>query len=210
MTAAGYEKRYWRDGWQRALVRAGNVITAYEKSGSRNLAFEALAQECSNAKNAPQLAELVAKHRQTSPEDPRLPEWEAEIVWLKGDYAATLDFLTKHRDALLLARRYRWTLDERRIRCLVRLKRMEEAAKEADEIAKNDSSGGVRTIQVLAHAANGDVTKTLELMEKIKGSPYLTAQCYRDEDLGPILKKDEFKQVREKYPQPKDLGLDDD
>jgi predicted Zn-dependent protease len=209
LNLAGYQKRYWRYGWQRALIRAGRVLVAYEGSGSRNLAFETLAQECSSAKNADQLRQLVAAHRQTTPDDPRLPEWDAELVWLKGDYAATLDFLTKNREQLLLTPRYRWMLDERRIRCLVRLKRTAEAVQIAEERAKADDVG-VRTFQVLAHAAHGDVNKTLEVMEKMKDLPYLLSQCYHDEDLGPILKSDRFKAVREKYPQPKDSDLDDD
>lgn len=209
LIAAGYQKRYWRYGWQRALVRAGRVLIAYEGSGSRNLAFETLAQECSNAKNVDQLRLLVAAHRQTSPDDPRLPEWDAETLWLKGDYAAALDFMTKNRDQLLVMPRYRWMLDERRIRCLIRLKRTADAVQAAEEVAKADV--GVRTIRVLAHAANGDLNKTLELMEKMKDLPYLLSQAYQDEDLGPILKSDRFKTVREKYPQPKDIiDLDDD
>ena len=78
---------------------------------------------------------------------------------------------------------------------------------EEDE-AEKFAEKGDRLLPVLAHAASGDVPATIAAMEKARGRDrYLVEDCYRDPDLGPILRSEPFAAFRERFPEPKTSGV---
>ena len=70
------------------------------------------------------------------PDDPQLPVWEAEARWLARDYAGAARLLRKHRKAFLADPRHRWKFYPRLLTSLVRLKRADEACKEAEGLLR--------------------------------------------------------------------------
>lgn len=145
---------------------------------------------------------VVAVHRQTYPDDPELIIWDPETRWLKKDYDGSLQLLTDHRDDVFARQRNQWKADNYRVRCLVKLNRTKEAIEAAEAVVKKKY--GNRLLLILAYAASGNVKKTIAVLEAEKIPAYLLDSCYRDEDLGPILRGESFKEFREKYPEKKE------
>src|SRR5262249_44491107 len=61
-----------------ALYKLGKGVWAYTELGRDPQTFEQLAHWFSRDRDARGLETLIAAHRQTDPEDPRLPFWETE------------------------------------------------------------------------------------------------------------------------------------
>jgi predicted Zn-dependent protease len=193
----------FRDGLFRARVREGRAAEAYRKNEPGAETFEALAGLCLREKDAKQLQALIDAHRQSGAEAPEdLPAWELEVLWLNQDYEGALKLLAERREDVFSLPRHRWKADDYRVRCLVRLKRADEAVREAEEVASGGA--GNRVLQVLALAAAGDVKKTTAVVEKMRPKPYFLRSCYQDADLGPLLRGEPFRDFREKFPEPKD------
>jgi predicted Zn-dependent protease len=195
---------------QYALVKAGKATSAYAEQGPGKKAFDQLAWVCEGAKDGKQLEELVKAHRRHDPADRSLPAWEAEARWLLGDYEGTVAILRKQGRRALALPAHTWRLRDRLVRSLVRLKRFDEALKEAQA---RGPGGRNMVLEVLVRAAAGDMAKTAEALQAGGDRPYLVASCYRDPDLGPLLRGDRFRAVRERYPEPKEgdepLGPED-
>jgi hypothetical protein len=202
--AKGAKKDEWRfrNGLLRAKVKAGQAANAYQEAELGPRAFEDLANLCIQEKDAKQLQALIDVHRKARPDDPKVAVQELNVKWLNKDYEGALRLLNEHREDVFSWQRFRWTYNDHLIRCLVRLKRTPEAVREAEAIAKKRF--GDQTLLVLAHAASGDVKQTLATLEKIRPESFFLSGCYQDEDLGPILRSEPFREVREKFPEPKD------
>jgi len=194
-----------RSGYRLNLtrVKAGNAVRAYEESEKGSQEFEQLAAACVQEKDSRQLQGLIDVHRRLSPDDSKLPQWEADALWLKQDYDGLVKRLNANR-ADFATPAFRWKFDGYLIRSLVRLKRTRDAIQEAESLAKKRSSNAMWL--VLAHAASADVKSTIAVLAKqrIGGRQALVETCYRDEDLGPILKSEPFRELREKFPEPKE------
>jgi tetratricopeptide (TPR) repeat protein len=181
-----------------ARVRASQAVAAYAEVGPGSLPFTQLAWDCDSAKDGKQLEALVAAHRRHDPDDRTLPAWDAEARWLKGDYAETVDLLRKQeRRAFLRDGKLR----DRLVRSLVRLRRFDEARQEA---VAAPGRGGGRVLLALVHASAGDVARTTEVVQACAGQPYLLRSLYRDPDLGPLLRGERFRSLRERFPEPQE------
>src|SRR5581483_9835401 len=123
-----------------------------------------------------------------------------ELRWLKQDYEGALRLLTERREDVFSQPPYRWKAKEYQVRCLVKLKRYDEAIRAADEIVKKRL--GDRLLLVLAHAARGDVPQTITAMGNQGKDTFFVQHCYQDDDLGPILKSKQFQAFRAKFPEP--------
>jgi predicted Zn-dependent protease len=208
--AKGSSPDQWalRQGLTRARVLAGEAVKLYQECGTGAQAFTDLAFQCQANKDAGQLEVLLAAHRKTDPDDPNLASWELEVRWLKNDYKEVLALLEEHRDGIFRMPSHRWKVDNYRVRCLVKLKRTDEALREAEAITKTKQ--GNRVLLVLAHAARGDVPKVLATIGQQRPGSFLLEDCYRDADLGPILRSEPFREFRERFPEPTRVGPVDD
>ncbi len=184
-------------------IKAGKAAATYQEFGRGNRIFQDLAQQCLNDKNAPQLADLIAAHRLDRPEDSHIPAWELDVKWLNQDYAGTWQLLTQNRQRLAGHSSFRWKFDNYLVRCLVKLKKTTEAIQEAETIVHKRQ--GNRLLLVLAQASAGDVNRTIAVMDKHR-SQYLVEDCYRDPDLGPLLRGEPFREFRLRFPEPKKEG----
>lgn len=197
--ATAQDRWMFRNGMFRARIRAGQAVAAYEEFGRDAPTFESLANLCVTAKDAGQLAGLVAAHRKLHPQDANLPAWDLDVKWLGKDYEGVLKLLGEHRDGIF-AQRFRWKANDCRVRCLVRLKRTKEALEEVQALRKNGGNNDL--LLVLATAAQGDARQTIAVMQALSPRLYFLGFCYADEDLGPILKGASFRPFRDKFPEP--------
>jgi hypothetical protein len=187
----------------RARIKAGKAVATYQEFGQGIRTFEDLARDCLNDKNPAQLAALVIAHRQVDPDDHTLPMWEVEAARLNNDDDAALKLLAAHQELFKLPR-FRWQAHDLQVRSLVRKKQFAEAVREAQAFTKKQRAPSLTL--VLAHAAQGDVKQMLAVMESHRVQYYFIDDCYRDPDLGPILRGDGFAAFRERYPEPKAVG----
>jgi predicted Zn-dependent protease len=188
-----------RRGLERAVVMAGKSVAHYRAEGGRGT-FLGLVNACVEDKNAAELAALIAERRKTNPKDRDLLVWETELKALNKDHEGVLKTLTEHREKLVDNPRQRWRMQNLLVRTLIELKRFKDAVREAEEFAKT----GDRLLPVLAHASAGDVAGTIAALEKAsRRDRYLVEACYRDPQLGPILRSDAFAEFRKRFPEPK-------
>jgi hypothetical protein len=175
-----------------ARFKAGKALEAYEQIGPRKQTFDQLTELLADENDAACLQELVSAHRKQSPDDADLPRWQAEVHWLKKEYAPCAELLLKNQE--LLAENYQ--LREHLIRSLIRLKRFDEAVVEAEK----PKVGGFH--RLIAHACAGNVARVETDVEQLTKEGFSPASFYADPDLGPALRGDKFRALREKYPEP--------
>jgi hypothetical protein len=187
-------KRHLADGLARALIRQKQTVEHYRVSGSDAEAFRSLALLCVNENAGAELEDLLAVHRKNHPKDPEIVLFEGEAQFLRGAYEAAWTSYNRY-DGKQKAPR------EKMMACLVRLKRLGEAVKLAKDWEENLLDGNPIPI-ILAHAAAGDVKETARLMGTHARRYYHLEQAYRSAELGPLLRSDAFRQVRERFPEP--------
>jgi hypothetical protein len=201
-----------RQGLMHAIVRQGKTIEQYRIAGSDPEAFLPLAQVCVTERAVAELDALLEAHRKANPKDPHIRSFEGEAAFLKGDYTTAwerlkdvkredssrlLGFFTKNDDGHSVAA---YSLRDKALVSLVRLKRTDEAVRLALDWEINSPSASPIPM-ILAHAAAGDVKQTLRLVEAHARHHIGLADFYRNEDLGPRLRSDAMKQVRERFPE---------
>jgi hypothetical protein len=91
------------------------------------------------------------------------------------------------------------------VRSLARLKRYDEALKEAEPGAREQF--GNHLLVAVVHALAGDVAKTGAALEESVRRYGDTYSIYGDPDLGPALRSEPFRALRERYPEPKRFDL---
>lgn len=119
-----------------------------------------------------------------------------DLLWLQEKYVELISFIQKY-----YSKRSRRRKEEFLIRALIKLKRTDEAIKEAENQLKkynNDPSIPI----IYAFAATGDVERTIRFTSTLlKTTKYIEAsELYESEYLGPILKSPAFSAFREKFP----------
>ncbi len=164
--------------------------------------FEDLAAMCIQEKNPAELESLIAAHRVAYADGGDLPVWNAELRWLKKDYEGVLTLLEANREEAFALPRNKTTYDNLLVRSLLKLDRIDEAVRQADLIGRRKLSN--RVLVVLAHAATGDAKQTIAATAKLGPPRYLLWDCYHDEDLGPMLRGDAFREFRERFPEPRE------
>jgi len=97
----------------------------------------------------------------------------------------------------LLSGARRWKFEGSLVRGLVRAGKAEQAVKEAEALTKSGHLDPL--LLVLAHAAQGDVQKTIAAAEKLRDG-LARQRCYQDEDLSPLLRREAFAAFRTRFP----------
>ncbi len=186
-------------GIQRARVKAGKALTLYKETADDAQAFFNIADQCVREKEAAQLKAVVDEYRKIEPDDPLLPRFDLEYLVLKKDDAGVL---VKHAEIVKGPRKFpdEQFLSDRLVRALIHLKKIDEANKVALEAGKKRYSD--RLLPVLVAAATGNVDKTIAAIEKSRPTRFNLQHYYQDQDLGPMLRADGFRAVRERFPEP--------
>ena len=184
----------------RAAIQSGvAALVLREQAGDTNT-YRALVTQCLLAKRTDQLGAVLRMQRSIDPDDGELEVDELDLLWLKKDYAEIVRRLNAATDGPLRALRFSYRVEAHRIRSLVRLKRFPEAVAVAEAALKKGSYSSV--LLLLPYAAQGDVKRTLEFADKYCRASYVLRECYRDEDLGPLLRSPAFASFRERFPEP--------
>jgi len=188
-----------RNGLVRARIKLGKAVETYHELKANTHAFFDIATQCMVVKDGVQLHQLLTAHRQAHPGDKNIGVWDVEVHWQKKDYEAAVKAIQANR-SLLKNPNWRWKCEGYLVRGLVRTKQSKEAIQEAEAIVHK--SNGAPVLLALALASTGDVPRLLEFMESTKNQRFLVEDCYRDEDLGPLLRSDAFRAVQQRYPPP--------
>jgi tetratricopeptide (TPR) repeat protein len=86
------------------------------------------------------------------------------------------------------------------IRSLIRLKRFDDAAVEAGRLSQRIDDPWYPT---LVHAARGDVAETATGLAQCVEAGHSAAEFYEDDVLGPAMQSEPFRELAQKYPEPK-------
>ena len=65
-----------------------------------------------------------------------------------------------------------------------------------------------RLLLILVHASAGDAKRAIAVAEQTPTQPFLVADCYRDPDLGHLLRGDGMQAFRARFPEPKNTGME--
>jgi hypothetical protein len=196
-------------GHNRAQIRRGKTAEAYAANGSGPRAFADLAGLCVTERDARQLVALIAAHRKADPDDPDLATWDVEAKMLAEDYAGALALLTAQRETLSRTPRFSAKFDRHLVHSLVKLKRHDEAVREAEKLIKQNRLHG-RLLLILTYASAGQVKEAMRVAAEPPLDRYLLSDCYHDVDLGPLLRGDALRAFRERFPEPPADELDPD
>jgi hypothetical protein len=207
--ARGLLQDQWRlrNGLFRVRIKLGQAVRAYQEVEPGPATFEAVAHLCLQDKDAKQLQALLDAYRQAHADDVNLPGWDVQVRWLNKDYEGVVKALTENREQLSALPRFRWQFGNYLVRGLVKLGRARDAVQEAEALEKKKAGNPIAL--VLAHASTGDVKQTIAVLEKLRVQPYTLRSCYQDEDLGALLQSEPFRELREKFPRPKDVPDND-
>jgi tetratricopeptide (TPR) repeat protein len=194
------QDHFARLGYIRARVKLGKAADTYRELGPSQHGFLDIANQCLTLKDGMELERLLVAHRQAFPAAKNLAAWDVEAHWQKKDYAAAVKAIQADRAHLLKNQTWRWKCESYLVRGLVRLKKTEEAVQEAEAIGPRIETPQV--LLALAVASSGDVPRFLKFLDTKKAQRYLVDDCYRDEDLGPLLRSEAFRAVQDRYPPP--------
>lgn len=195
------DQEHFRANRVYAAFKAGKGLAAHDEIGPKKKTFDQLAPLFAEAKDAKQLEALVAAQRKHEPKDEDLLPWEIEVLWLRQEYDKLVPLLNENRQVLLASNKTAWLIYDRLIRSLVRLKQLDKALEEAAALAKNEKDS---LMLAVVSAAGGDVPKTSAALAQCLEEGRTAKDFYADPDLGPLLRTEPFRGVREKYPEPAD------
>ena len=122
-------------------------------------------------------------------------------AWNRKNYQGVIDVINDDRVQLLERTPIPDVNASFLIRSYIRLDKPKEALREAEGLS--DKVEAKPWLILVATAATGDVPKTLSLLDQFARRENLAVRMYGDEDFGPILRSEPFREVRDKYPEPK-------
>jgi len=163
--------------------------------------LERLADDFSVQEDDEALELLLDAAYERSPKAPiadSLPFYEAELHWLRHEYGPAVRILAKHRKTLLADKARQETFRDRLIRSLIRSKRAAEAVWEVEAAGEEIDF----CLAAAAYAAAGDLAGASSALEEALAESYTVQDFYDDPDLGPLLRSEALRSLREKYPEP--------
>jgi tetratricopeptide (TPR) repeat protein len=189
------------------LFDAGQSLAAYDQFEPKAAVFQQLASRAFVADQPDLLQQLVDAERRRDPNNLELGYWEIELAYLKKDYAATLGLAQRRREAVRGAEdENAYSVSNRIIRCLIHLQRFDEAEQEVAKLKVEDNEP--TWYNTLLSAGRGNVAQTEANITELVAQEYEPAEFYEDDILGPALRSEPFKAVREKYPEPMEAPKD--
>ncbi len=197
-----------RLGLLHTFVRQGRTVEQYRAAGSDAETFLSIARICVAEKALTELVALLEEHRTGHPKDRQLKLYEGEAAFLKGDYERAWESFkdAKRVEDESKAHLFKksddaFTPRDKALVSLVRMKRFKEAVLLAKDWEINSPSENPIPM-ILAHAAAGDVKQTMRLIGMHANGYVGIADFYRNEDLGPLLRGETLRSVRERFPDP--------
>ena len=193
-------------GRVQARFKAGKGLSAYTDLQPKRTVYMQLAKLYLKARDADELEKLVAARRADAPTDDLVPFYDAEVNYLRADYAGVVDVLTRSKRELVAdeTTRFRWR--NLYVRSLVQVKRYDDAlatanSDEADPPGESDEKAH-HFYAALVHAAAGHVDQTAELLTKCLAEGYQLQEFYTDWIAGPALRSAPFAEWRKTHPDP--------
>jgi tetratricopeptide (TPR) repeat protein len=161
--------------------------------------FEQLAWSYSTDKDAAGLANLIAEWAKLAPKPAAVAFWKGELHWLKKEYKAAAIAFREHidREEDSPHGQY-WVTRDRLIRSLVRDKNVRAA--EAELAAWEHPPPDIRALVLVV--SGDEAAAEVILREYVNRGVGYQDSLYRDDDLGPILRGEAFRQFRKDFPPP--------
>ncbi len=165
----------------------------------RGFGFACLARTLYDDDKYDDLKKLVNRRRGETKDLDLVLIWEAEILWRNDKNAELIPFLRRHAAAMARVEgEESWMPNDRLVRALIRLKKLDEAVREAKRIA---AAGDEAYYLVMAYAASGRTAEAIHAFRRAVAA-HQPDDLYTDEDMGPLLRKPAYKELHKKYPPP--------
>lgn len=184
------------------MFNAGRALEALQQLEPKLVVFEQLAMAAKYGEQPETLSTLIEEFRMIEPMSPAITRTEMELAYLKQDYATALEIARRPRTPVGDAEEDdSYQYDDYVIRSLIWLKRYDEAEQEMERLKQKNNYDSA-WYPTLVAAARGDVARTRANLEKLVAEDWEPSEFYGDDILGPALRSDAFKELREKYPEP--------
>lgn len=187
-----------RQGRIIALAQLGQAKLAYEQIEPKVQTFDELARFLAREKKAADLKAIVDAHAKEYPQDPTLGLWTAEVHWINLDYLKVVQVLLERRPSILSDEANRPRFEDRIIRSLVRLSRIEEAQREARISTSRDEDPWFEAVVAVT---SGNVDDARNLLKRCIQRGYSNKDFYADEDMGAQLKSKRMSQLAVEFPE---------
>ncbi len=182
-----------------ARIESGEFLDALEEVGPPEDTFAYLAGHFSRKRQWPEVELLIERYCQLNASSPQLRYWEAELLWQRKDYSGLVQRLAPWPEDQM-RQLEPWqvsTLRDRLVRSYLQLGRSSAAMAIARAACEEEDD---LLPMILVSARQGKVEETLELMQEHCPPQHVLTGAYNDEDVGPILRSEEFLPVRREYP----------
>jgi tetratricopeptide (TPR) repeat protein len=183
-----------------ALNRLGEL---YSLAPSEQL-FDQLAKHYDEKKQAANLKTLIEERKKKEPSFPTLKYWNATSAWLKFDYQTALTEYQEVANDKELQNMVLLQMNckERIVRCLIRLKKADDAI----DVFNNMPEPMPWILKPMILAAVGNIDDfQKEFRRLVNVDSRRIRDMYSDEDLGPLLNQKEFDSIRKEFPKPGDI-----
>ncbi|MFC1597228.1 tetratricopeptide repeat protein, partial [Planctomycetota bacterium] len=190
-----------------ARIESGDALAALGEVDPPDETFAYLAEHFASTREWPELESLIERYRQIDESSAELRCREANLHWQRKDYHAVVRLLTPWPNAFAdeIFQSRASDLREKLVRCYLRLGHL--AAAETLAQAAYEEHGQWLPL-VLVYATKGDVRETSQYLAECFASQYTITDAYYDEDVGAILRGDDYLPARRQYPPdlPHNLG----
>lgn len=171
----------------------------YRELGPSDRLFEILAEHFDSRKDAAALESLIAEHAQARPDFAELNYWKAASAMLKADYDEALRLYRPIAESNTPGDFKPMIAWERIIRCLIRQGKTDDAVDAFNEM-QEPMPWILRPLVLGAIGQEEELKK--EFTKLAESMSHSIQMMYDDDDLGPILRRKEYDDLRKKYPPP--------
>jgi hypothetical protein len=181
--------------------KLGKGLEAYDTFEPKQATFAELASLFAAEMQAEELRQLLERHESNFGVTNETREWHVRLRWLAKDYDGAVELLEQYGQKLIEEHPYDTvSLEAIWVRSLVRLERYDDALTIAKASTAREYSDPY--FELVVHAAKGDTDRCAELLPQLLDSAdgyYSPQTLLDDEDMGPALQSEAFKELREKY-----------
>jgi len=205
------DREVYRREYVYALHKSGRAMDAYRTVTPRDETFAQLANLLEYDEKPDGLQALLDAHRPAAGSgDRNIPLWQAQVHWLRKDYASVVKTLDASRRRILAPMPTGqqdtpsydpnpYTFDRLKVHSLLHLRRFDEALAAAKASTKRDDDPWY---EAQVYAAMGDVKRTEATLARLVELGWDGEEFMDDEFLGKALATEPFSALRAKYAPP--------
>jgi hypothetical protein len=183
-----------------AYIKSGRWSEFFATSDDPGEDFDSLARRFVADRNWNALQRLIGEHRQNSPLDHRVAEYQAEAAWAQNDYATYLacaQQMLAINDEEILPDYERRQIEDRVLSALLQSKQFDRARERAEALQQEESDSGKMAI---VEAATGNLQEANHLALQSAAANKSATTFFHDDVAGRIFLGETFVELQREFP----------